>query len=453
MDRGIGPAVAAPSGASGRGYGVPPRQIGACGAVAYPEIGAARSGPRHGGPGGRATRPSRGDVAASAGGRPHRRAAPCVRRPGYDRTWAERLTFRNRPRRTWKQRLERCALIALTRPGPDARRVGAFVYSTSRSTSPSPTTSSSPRRPSSTTTTARPSSAATRRRTATPSRSTRCRGPQGRGRGRGEPVLLHRQRHRPQGHPARGVQQRQRRRPAGRLDDHPAVRQDPLPDPGALLQAQDQGSDPVAEDPARAQQGRGAARATSTPSTSAAAPTASRPPPRRTSTKRRPTSTCAQSAVLASVLNNPSRFDPANGKEAKQARAQGALRLRARPRWPRSATSPPRRRQGREAAAEVPRRSRRESTYGGQKGHMLAMVKKQCSATTKKDGSFFTEQEIDGGGLRITTTLDQKAMAAAEQGVWRPGPRASATRSCTSGSPASSPARARCAASTPARTT
>ena len=36
----------------------------------------------------------------------------------------------------------------------------------------------------------------------------------------------------------------------GRVDDHPAVRQDPLPDPGALLQAQDQGGDPLAEDPA-----------------------------------------------------------------------------------------------------------------------------------------------------------------------------------------------------------
>ena len=34
-----------------------------------------------------------------------------------------------------------------------------------------------------------------------------------------------------------------------------------------------------------------------------------------------------ESAVLASVINNPSRFDPANGKDAKQD-AQGALRLR-----------------------------------------------------------------------------------------------------------------------------
>ena len=40
----------------------------------------------------------------------------------------------------------------------------------------------------------------------------------------------------------------------GRVDDHPAVRQDPLPHPGAQLQAQDQGSHPLAEDPAGAEQ-------------------------------------------------------------------------------------------------------------------------------------------------------------------------------------------------------
>ena len=47
-----------------------------------------------------------------------------------------------------------------------------------------------------------------------------------------------------------GLQQRQRQLDPGRVDDHPAVREDPLPDPGAVLQAQGQGSDPVAEDPA-----------------------------------------------------------------------------------------------------------------------------------------------------------------------------------------------------------
>ena len=56
----------------------------------------------------------------------------------------------------------------------------------------------------------------------------------------------------PKRHPAGGVQQRLGQRDAGCVDDHPAVREDPLPHPGALLHAQDQGSDPVAEGPAAA---------------------------------------------------------------------------------------------------------------------------------------------------------------------------------------------------------
>ena len=78
----------------------------------------------------------------------------------------------------------------------------------------------------------------------------------GRGRRRGEPDLLDRPGHRPQGHPARGVLQRPRQRPPGRVDDHPAVRQDPLPHQRAELPAQDQGSHRLAQDPERAEQGR-----------------------------------------------------------------------------------------------------------------------------------------------------------------------------------------------------
>ena len=78
----------------------------------------------------------------------------------------------------------------------------------------------------------------------------------GRGRRRGEPDLLDRPGHRPQGHPARRVLQRPRQRPPGRVDDHPAVRQDPLPHQRAELPAQDQGSRRLAQDPERAEQGR-----------------------------------------------------------------------------------------------------------------------------------------------------------------------------------------------------
>ena len=77
---------------------------------------------------------------------------------------------------------------------------------------------------------------------------------QGRRRRGGERVVLDRQGHRSQGNRASRVQQREGQRHPGRFDDHPAVRQDPLPDPGAQHQAQGQGGVPVAEDPQRAEQ-------------------------------------------------------------------------------------------------------------------------------------------------------------------------------------------------------
>ena len=78
----------------------------------------------------------------------------------------------------------------------------------------------------------------------------------GRGHRRRGPHLLHQQGHRPQGHPAGGVQQRARRLHPGRVDDHPAVRQGPLPLPGAHPHPQGEGGVPLAEDPAPAVQGR-----------------------------------------------------------------------------------------------------------------------------------------------------------------------------------------------------
>ena len=71
-------------------------------------------------------------------------------------------------------------------------------------------------------------------------------------------------------------------------------------------------------------------------------------------------------------------------------------------------------------AAEARRAQRRlprfpkieaESKYGGQRGHMLAMVR------TELNDLGFEDSQIDGEGLRITTTFTQRAMAAAERGV------------------------------------
>jgi len=116
-----------------------------------------------------------------------------------------------------------------------------------------------------------------------------------------------------------------------------------------------------------------------------------------------------QSAVLASVLNNPSQFDPANGKSNKQA-------LLARYRYVLAGmasmkTITPE--QAAQAAKRLPKFPvfKESSQYGGQKGHMLTLVRQELHQLG------FTDDQIDGGGLRVTTTFTRQAMAAAAAGV------------------------------------
>ncbi|WP_239460056.1 transglycosylase domain-containing protein [Nocardioides daejeonensis] len=116
-----------------------------------------------------------------------------------------------------------------------------------------------------------------------------------------------------------------------------------------------------------------------------------------------------QSAVLASVINNPTLFDPANGKANKNA-------LRSRFQWILGNMG----KNGDVSAAQAEKAAKRlppfptikaETTYGGQKGHALTMIRKELLRLG------FTDQEINGGGLRVTTTLTKKAMDAASAGV------------------------------------
>ncbi|NHC22468.1 penicillin-binding protein [Nocardioides sp. IC4_145] len=116
-----------------------------------------------------------------------------------------------------------------------------------------------------------------------------------------------------------------------------------------------------------------------------------------------------QSAVLASVLNNPSRFDPANGEDAREGllgRYQYTLNRMAD-------LDMITEDQAERAKRRLPAFPVIEagSTYGDQKGHMLTMVRKELTRLG------FDEGEIDGGGLRVTTTFTPKAMAAAKQAV------------------------------------
>ena len=148
----------------------------------------------------------------------------------------------------------------------------------------------------------------------------------------------------------------------------------------------------------------------------------------------------------ASVLNNPSQFDPANGKSHKEALLD-ALPLRARRHGLDEARSP--QAAGDRGRASGCRRSRcsRSPAYGGQKGHMLSLVRQELHQLG------FTDDQIDGGGLRVTTTFTPKAMAAAKAGVVAVRPKHQRQAAPRRGRPRCSPAAARWSASSAARTT
>lgn len=119
--------------------------------------------------------------------------------------------------------------------------------------------------------------------------------------------------------------------------------------------------------------------------------------------------TLGECAVLASVLNNPTLFDPANGKDAKE-------NLKERYAYVLNGMAG----MGNISAAKADKTEKHlpkfpdikaQSQYGGQKGHMLALVKDELHSLG------FSDEEIDGGGLRVTTTFTPKAMQAAEEGV------------------------------------
>ena len=119
--------------------------------------------------------------------------------------------------------------------------------------------------------------------------------------------------------------------------------------------------------------------------------------------------TVPESAVLAAVLNSPNALDPEQGKAARLAlldryryvlggmvsmgnldSAQGQKFEKHLPKFP-----------------EI----RQVSKYGGQKGYLLNLVQNELLAAD------FTEEEINGGGLRVVTTLDWRDELAAQRAV------------------------------------
>ena len=116
-----------------------------------------------------------------------------------------------------------------------------------------------------------------------------------------------------------------------------------------------------------------------------------------------------QSAVLASLVNAPSALDPADGADAKArllGRYQYVLNGMAQA-GDLSATKADRLKQHLPKFPKVVT----QNQYAGQKGFMLNLVRKQLIAKG------FSDQEISGGGLRVTTTFTRNAMDAAAKAV------------------------------------
>jgi membrane peptidoglycan carboxypeptidase len=117
-----------------------------------------------------------------------------------------------------------------------------------------------------------------------------------------------------------------------------------------------------------------------------------------------------QSVALASVINNPTQFDPANG-EANATAMLGRMRhvLSGMVEMGKITSA-----EADEAGKALPKFHKGAATpsLGGQRGHALALVKKELVRL-----GVATEAQIDGGGLKVYTTLSRKAMKATEEGV------------------------------------
>ena len=120
--------------------------------------------------------------------------------------------------------------------------------------------------------------------------------------------------------------------------------------------------------------------------------------------------TVREAAVLAAVINSPNGYDPANGKQSRRGLKErydyvldgmedmGTL---------------PANLVGKRVLNQLPPfpEVQQQSQYGGQRGHVLRLVRNELQTLG------YSDAEIDTGGLRITTTLTRPAMSAAEKGV------------------------------------
>ncbi|MGL4174135.1 MAG: transglycosylase domain-containing protein [Actinomycetota bacterium] len=115
--------------------------------------------------------------------------------------------------------------------------------------------------------------------------------------------------------------------------------------------------------------------------------------------------TLAQGALLASAIQTPSSFDPINKKERAQARWEYVLDGMVEEGW---ITAEDREKQKFPSV----KKQQKANTLGGSTGYLLAEVRQEL-----KQKMGLSDEEIDRRGLRIVSTFDQKAHAAAVEAV------------------------------------
>ncbi|HEX4977043.1 MAG TPA: transglycosylase domain-containing protein [Nocardioides sp.] len=122
-----------------------------------------------------------------------------------------------------------------------------------------------------------------------------------------------------------------------------------------------------------------------------------------------------EGAALAAILNSPENYDPADGKDAEERltnRYTYVLNgMAEEDMLPANDVE-----QAKQRLPKFPR-IRQQDQYGGQRGHALALVKRELRANG------FTDSEIEGGGLRVTTSFSRKAMNAARASVLENRPK------------------------------
>ncbi len=125
--------------------------------------------------------------------------------------------------------------------------------------------------------------------------------------------------------------------------------------------------------------------------------------------------TVREGAALAAVLNSPNALDPAGGAAAREALTERYAYvidgMEEMGTLPAGIAGTP-------AATTLPRfpKVSTQDQLGGQRGHMLALVREELL------DAGYTEADIYGGGLGVTTTFTRKAMGAAEQAVKEQAP-------------------------------